>query len=45
MYENYKYGNFDKLESAIDDALNDVLNQARKQRKKHSGLTVNPNNA
>ncbi|QTL40569.1 hypothetical protein HGO23_04040 [Xenorhabdus budapestensis] len=33
MYENYKYGNFDKLESAIDDALNDVLNQARKQRK------------
>ncbi|WP_446471303.1 hypothetical protein [Xenorhabdus stockiae] len=30
MYENYKYGNFDKLESAIDDALN----QARKHRKK-----------
>ncbi|WP_446470605.1 hypothetical protein [Xenorhabdus stockiae] len=31
MYENYKYGNFDKLESAIDDALN----QARKYRKKY----------
>ncbi|MCC8366576.1 hypothetical protein J8V57_09810 [Xenorhabdus sp. PB61.4] len=29
MYENHKYGNFDKLESSIDNALN----QARKQRK------------
>lgn len=33
MYENYKYGNFDKLESAIDDALTDVFSQTRKQRK------------
>ncbi|KLU14150.1 MULTISPECIES: hypothetical protein, partial [Xenorhabdus] len=33
MYENYKYGNFDKLESAIDNAINQTQEQLQKQRK------------
>ncbi|WP_340619309.1 hypothetical protein [Xenorhabdus siamensis] len=34
MYKDHVYGNFDKLESAIDNAINQAQKQLQKQRKK-----------